>query len=796
VNACALMVILPVVDDEAVFYHVPFEPSAAPLGGELAVEALPPPRRPVAETIRLRGFTEPVRCRLVDFINCAKQTHAFRDDGGSRVLELGGEPYRVTAAPKGFELKWFEYTFTTAGKPGTPHLLVAQLINDQERYTTITLTVPPGAQYPPPLTGQEKPRKGVMQFCQQPDCFRPDVGGSVYTGRELPLDGKPFLYHYVFYPKTEQMLVTVSSSGWNLAPTDESGAAVAKIWVFEILDRLGDRLPEITPPNKLGRQRRLGMYVTHPWYLLAHYGMPANERQHRRRSLDNAMALMRFCGMNVLEFNVINGADRATAAWYDSRIGYYDMLACSLLEELPPVAAKHGIDIVPVVTSITAPKEGVTGGTNQWGFSVESFQHGGIKGDYPNAFGQPVPDPLRPEVQDWLIRHIREIAEQAKPHDCYTGLGFRVNGKIGLCYVSWEDKSGKETKVRPARAAGYSPWDLSEFRKATGIDVPDDSVAAYAWLQERPEAWDAWLDFRCRRTHALWLRVRDVLREYRPDWTLYVLTDLPSEVPGTNIEWSGSGAKDAEVVTLDLLRAHGFDPRLYKNDDGIVIQRVMMIDADRFWSKWGPPWGSHPGRYKAFHFQPFLPDWYRTPAGAAVEFYHNYWEEPFHPQGEFGPDARGFGLRTATATARGRAFFEPATFSVRQGNVDTMVLLGWERPTLGHEHDLRRFAQAFRALPAVAPRPFDGRVAIVDGPRNEADTLAVAWYADRLGLVNDAPYARTVRITLAKPLPAGRTLRDTATGEALIDADTDERNTFELHLLPYDVRTLTPVSGQ
>jgi hypothetical protein len=254
VNACALMVILPVVagapdavrptctdartirwqgetlvaiDDEAVFYHVPFEPSAAPLGGELAVEALPPPRRPVAETIRLRGFTEPVRCRLVDFINCAKQTHAFRDDGGSRVLELGGEPYRVTAAPKGFELKWFEYTFTTAGKPGTPHLLVAQLINDQERYTTITLTVPPGAQYPPPLTGQEKPRKGVMQFCQQPDCFRPDVGGSVYTGRELPLDGKPFLYHYVFYPKTEQMLVTVSSSGWNLAPTDESGAAIA-----------------------------------------------------------------------------------------------------------------------------------------------------------------------------------------------------------------------------------------------------------------------------------------------------------------------------------------------------------------------------------------------------------------------------------------------------------------------------------------------------------------------------------------------------------------------------------------
>ena len=125
------------------------------------------------------------------------------------------------------------------------------------------------------------------------------------------------------------------------------------------------------------------------------------------------------------------------------------------------------------------------------------------------------------------------------------------------------------------------------------------------------------------------------------------------------------------------------------------------------------PWGSNPLRHRDYHEQGFLPRWYHTPAGGAVELYHNYWEEPFHPDGEFGPDHKGFGLRTATATARGRAFYRPATFSLRAGNDDTIVLTGWERPVLGHEHDLRRFCQAVRALPIVEPEPL---ASSPDGP--------------------------------------------------------------------------------
>jgi len=312
--------------------------------------------------------------------------------------------------------------------------------------------------------------------------------------------------------------------------------------------------------------------------------------------------------------------------------------------------------------------------------------------------------------------------------------------------------------------------------------VPVDSMAAYKWLRSDPERWDRWLDFRCRRTREFWLKARDAVRKIRPNWVLYVLTDLPSEVTGTNVEWPGPGAADGEKVTLDLLRAHGYDPRLFRKDEGIIVQRVMMVDMERYWSKWGPPWGSNPTHYRDFHEQGFLARLYRTPAGAATELYHTYWEEPFHPDGEFGPDGKGFGLRTGTATARGRTFYRPATFSLRAADNDTIVLTGWERPVLGHEHDLRRFCQAVRALPAEKPQP------LATTPRDPK--IVAARYGDRIGVINDTPKPTAVTVTLDKPIPAGKQLRDTATGKVVIAADATKRDTFTIETESYDVRTL------
>jgi len=750
------------IDDEGTFYYRLEPGRRCPMPG---------PARPLKQILARRGFTQPVRCRLVDTIDCTKKTHQFKDDGKSRVLEIGGQRYRVTAPNEA--LSWFSYTLRCQARPGRPHLLVAQTVNDRERYTTFTLTVPHGEPWAEPYTGEEKADLDAMEISQEPNWYNPDVGVCVYTGREWPCDGRSFNFHFLFYPKTHRMKFTISSSRRAREKHPDNGGAVSRLWVFDVLDPLAERLPPIQPAKP---QRRIGVYTTHPWYFLAHYGVPPRTQEQRRRSLEAMVDTLAFCGMNWIEFNAINGSDRTGAAWYPSK--YFGQLGADLLKELPPVAARRGFTLLPVITSLRIPNMN-KGGPKGFRFTDLSFQVPASGKDWVRAFGERAPDPLRPEVQAFFLELVREIARRCKDKPNVAGIGFRVNGKIGLCYISWEDKTGKETIVRPAKEAGYSRWNLSQFRKATGVKVPLEPAKAYKWLQERPEAWEKWLDFRCQRTRDFWLRVRDLIRSYRKDWVLFVKCDLPAEVPATNIQWPGPDSPRAEAVSLELLRHHGYDPRMFRDEDGIVIQRGMMIDADRFFSSWGGPWGQNYERYKTFHFQPMLGRWYRTLAGSAVEMYHNYWEQVPHPDPEFGPV-----MRTATATAIGRAFFEPATFAIRTGNVDTMAFMGWERPILGHEHDLRRFCQAFRALPAVEPKPFDGKV------EPSSETLWIRWFGDRLAVLNDAKQARKVVIRLARPIGANQRLRDVGTDRVVLPAPGGERRRFELHLEMFDLRAL------
>ena len=777
------------IDDNGMFVAEPAQ--------QMADVPLPRPNRSARQIASRRGPSEPVKCRLVDYVDCtASKTHDFKDDGQSRVLDLPGGRFRVTAAPKGFELKWFQYTISSANKAGRPHLLVLESPNDRERYTTASVTTPKDAPWSPPFTGVEKEPLDGFSLYQSPFWYEPDVGLNVYTGRELPIDNKPFRWHLIFYPKAANVWLTISSSGWQRDKHETSGGAVSKIWVFEILDDLGKCAPKIETPTE-GRQRHIGIYTTHPWYFISHYGVPPVTKAQRRQSLENLCDLMRFCGLNLIEFNAVNGSDRSSRAWFPGSFyrqcgtdahgkmdtSKYPELPVDLLSELPDVAAKRGIDIVPVLTSLTIPDRRNLGDKpNKYGFSKHSVQRPADPNTKPLVFDQHVPDPLRPETQKWLIDRLVEMARRSRRHANIVGIGFRVNGKIGTCYTSGEDKSSGETKVVDASQVGYTRWHLQQFRKDTKLQVPLESLAAYEWLKADPTRWDKWLDWRCRRTHRFWLRVRDAVRRVRSDFKLYVLTDLPAEVLGTNIIWPGPGAESATDASLDLLRAHGFDPRMFQDEEGIVIQRVMMADMERLFSKWGPPWGSNPEHYRDFHEQEEVARWYRAPAGAAVEIYHSYWEEAFHPLGEFGWLPKQGGIRTATGTAYGRAFYRPMSFALRADNCDTIVLNGWQRPVLGHEHDLRQFAQAMRALPIAEPKPLKTAPA---GPK-----ISAARYGDRLGVINDQNEPVRLTITLDKPLAAGKRLCDVANGQILIDSDAPRRSSFRIDLLKYEVRTL------
>ncbi len=764
------------VDDECVHYVDLAAFQAAHPG-----VPLPELKKTVAANYAADAVPAPVRVQLADYVDCTGTSHNFSDanlvatsphpNKPSRLMNISGRMFRVTAAPDdGFATYYFSYDLATGGQAGVPHLLIAESSNDQERYTSLEIHHPdgviisPGLPWAPPYSGEPTinpwgdPWWSLnWERTEQVPVFGPDVGYTCYTGRELPIDHQPFNIGMLIHPKTTTIRVIVASLGCNAVRTASDGGAVSRMWLFTLADAMADRLPVIPTPADPAEERRIGIYMTHPWYFYAHYGTPVRLLSQRREGLRRLVDHMKYCGFNYIAFNAINGADRSEKAWYPGSAHFDWNSAGDLLGELPPIAADAGVQLVPIITSLKVPAH--SGGLV---FSDASYQLG-TDGDFVRAFGNPTLDPLRPEVQQLTMNLLAEIAGRVAGSPAVRGIGIRANGKIGTCYTADEDG------WRGARLAGYSSWDLQQFRAATGSGVPTSPPGtAYNWLVTRPAEWERWIQWRCQKTREFWLACRDLIRSYRADWEFYVQADLPSEVPGTNIEW-------AEGATpYDLLRHHGYDPEMFANDTGIVISRGMMVAADRFFvrTRWNEPYGANYNNYRLFHYAAGLPELYRTAAGRACEFYQNYWEEAFHPYYEFGSsgDPAGF-FRTNTPGAPGRAFFAAATMSLRRQDPDTMVWLGWNRPTLGHEAELRKFAQAYRALPAVEPVAFDGTLTPT------ATGIVARWHRNRLAVINDTSTARTITLRFATPIPPGEELTNVVTGAKLIAADQGERQT-------------------
>ena len=111
-----------------------------------------------------------------------------------------------------------------------------------------------------------------------------------------------------------------------------------------------------------------------------------------------------------------------------------------------------------------------------------------------------------------------------------------------------------------------------------------------------------------------------------------------------------------------------------------------------------------------------------------------------------------------------------------------MVINGWNRPVLGHEHDLRRFASSFRALPAVEPVPLKTSC--------ENPKIFAGRFGNRIGIINDTDMPQTITVRLDKPLPVKNQLIDVSTGKILMGTDCKDRDAFTISAVGYDIHTL------
>ncbi len=794
------------VDDECVHYvDLAAHDAAHP------TVALPDLKKRIIDNYDPSAVPAPVIVQLTDYVNCTLTDHNFSDaaitnyrpNKPSRLMNISGKLFRVTAWPEdGFDTMYYTYDVTLGDTAGTAHLLVAESSNDHERYTSLLVHHPDdtlsGASHPPPAWASynwASPYAGQptiepwgspwwsvnFNYIQQPAAFAPDVGVTTYTGRELPVDNQPFNISLIFHAKSTVTRIVVSSLGCNLTRTSTDGGAVSRMWVFKFVNEMTDRLPAHALPADPDEQRRIGIYLTHPWYLYAHNGTPVTTVARRQAGLTRMVQHFKYCGLNYLVFNAINGADRSEKTWYSGGTYFNWNAAGDLLAELPPVAEAEGIQLVPLITSLKDPTH--PGGLS---FTDSSYQMGS-DGQWVKAFNNRLFDPLRPETQQLTFNLLAEIAGRCASSPAVRGIGIRVNGKIGTCYTSQQDST------RGARHSGYSSWDLQQFKNATGSAVPTSPPnTAYDWLVARPAEWEAWINWRCEKTREFWLACRNLIKTYRSDLVFYVQCDLPSEMPGTNIEWPAE-------TPYNLLRHHGYDPDMFATDTGIVISRGIMVAKERYKhsGRWNDPWGTNYQNYHDFHYAPGLAELYRTAEGRAAEMYQTYWEEAYNPYYEFGypdnppPPQTPTYFRTTTPAAPGRYFFEGATMAVRRQDPDTITWLGWNRPTLGHEADLRKFAQAFRALPAVAPTPFDGTVS-----PSLPDEVAVRWHRNRLAVINDSATARTITLNFAGPVPEGQTLTDVVTGRLLMSATDPVRTSASFQAEAYSLNVFLYSIGE
>ena len=122
---------------------------------------------------------------------------------------------------------------------------------------------------------------------------------------------------------------------------------------------------------------------------------------------------------------------------------------------------------------------------------------------------------------------------------------------------------------------GYDDYTASLFEEETGIKIPvsfDDTERfskRYEYLTaEKRELWIKW---RCEKIHALILKLRDALRKYNPDLTLYICA-WNEPVKRTMFGWFNEKHQyPAFMSEEEFLRFGGIDISMFAGDDGIRL---------------------------------------------------------------------------------------------------------------------------------------------------------------------------------------------------------------------------------
>lgn len=182
------------------------------------------------------------------------------------------------------------------------------------------------------------------------------------------------------------------------------------------------------------------------------------------------------------------------------------------------------------------------------------FGADGKSRSYPPYF-----NPLSAENQKWYIAMIGELADRYKDSPAFDGVSLR--------FMHWANPALNNLV---SLDWGYDDDTVASFKRETGSAVPlgraDDPrrfADRHAWLTTQGR--EAWIDWRCRKIADLHKRVRDRIRQARPDLKLYVNVFANDEAHAP--AYSAQSGRNM----VARLREAGIDPGLLTALDGVVL---------------------------------------------------------------------------------------------------------------------------------------------------------------------------------------------------------------------------------
>lgn len=639
--------------------------------------------------IAAHGLTwQGVFLKLVDYIDPALRDHAFHEDGG-----LGG-------ASRLLEIDGDIFRVTSPRKALLPYFSYTTSAEVPHKMHVVAVLVP----------NDVERYLGVYPLPSESGAF------GVATGRTFPCDHTNRATYACYYPrdaKTEWIFLSnvfQRDVKRHMTWSDRSGGAIGGLWMMEPIGRETDYLPRVTPPVS-GSERILGDYNQTPNFIFRNFGVAAGRddktpqgRNGRRAAIAGWLDHARFAGLNHAEVCWLGVDwlvhDGQNNVGYDTRLFADYRAAYDYPSEFVPELAKRGMTtfVSSATFNVRDPFKAKLGLSE----SDVLVRPDGSRGQ---KFGTGLLESASPNVQAAYCRVVDELARSAKGCPNVKGVAISIDGFFML-------------------NGGWGEVALAAFERQTGIRIPNHTATnAYEFIQRDPSRLAAWKTWRAANAHGLLTRLRDTVRAVDPNWTLLV-----RNLHAYTYQFIRAYEKDPRQTMLDV----GFRPELYADMEGLLF--ASRAQYENKITKLPGEWG-----FAYTHGVTDLP----TRGGTGYHQWTGYWESPgMFPT--FSKYKIGW-LGCPNTIPVGRQMLETFTSHLANENIRYMAYQAWESAIEETEHLLRRMAAAYRALPIAEPRPFAGKVEGWPG-------LRVAWYGDRLAVINPTARAGRVRV------PSGRAL--------------------------------------